>query len=223
MHSSQPLCVEFHLCPRARWSCSMRMCRCSLRCLMLSGSTCTSCSSRLLASCTCEKSPSQPHMLQPPSCQLNISEVTPVNLTLRCSISASYITARPYTCHIDRHAALEEHHSCLLWEGGQVGLLQGNKIYDRRPTCSEASVRARERRRLEVLCWSASANAAHSPLSHATLRVQTNSGCRDFDILHKRDGYFLLMYWKISRALEPLPMSRCGANNITLMSITESS
>lgn len=37
--------------PRAKCSCSLRMCRCSERCLMLSGSTCTSCSSLLFASC----------------------------------------------------------------------------------------------------------------------------------------------------------------------------
>ena len=56
-----PFMVEFYLCPRARWSCSRRMCRCSLRCLMLSGSTCTSCSSLLRASCTHHMSPSQLH------------------------------------------------------------------------------------------------------------------------------------------------------------------
>ena len=40
-----------HRLPRAKCSCSLRMCRCRERCLMLSGSTCTSCSSLLFASC----------------------------------------------------------------------------------------------------------------------------------------------------------------------------
>ena len=45
-------CMGAHLCPRARRSWSRTCCRWKVRCLMLSGSTCTSCSCRRLASWT---------------------------------------------------------------------------------------------------------------------------------------------------------------------------